>query len=200
VKPEDLTIPLLEKAVGRKAKSWPGNCYALASKARELLGFGTLAYGHYLGPVSTKGFWKAFAKVPFVQHGWVILPGKLVLDPTRWSFLNEKPSIWIGPDDEYDRGGQVWRSTRSCPPPADDAAKNKIVLEISAEAAAHINSMLLRERAHGQINYAQAVWLASGPVEALGSFAHQFFELLIENDWRAAIPIDTRRMVMGEDG
>lgn len=201
MKPEDLTVADVEKAFGRKAKFWHGNCYAVATAAQQCLTTSnTLAYGHYLGPVSTQGFWKHFAKVPFVQHGWLILPGDLVLDPTRWSFLNEKPSIYVGPNNgEYDRGGQVWRSTRPHPPPGNDAAKNKIVLEISAEAAAHINAMLMREPS-GEINYAQAVWLASGPVDHLGKFAHQFFELLIEKGWRGSIPIDSRRMVMGENG
>lgn len=200
MKPESLALEQIEKAYGKKAKFWAGNCYSVAACAQKLLGFGILAYGHYLGPVNTKGFWKMYAKVPFVQHGWVILPGDIILDPTRFSFLNEKPAIWIGPNNgEYDRGGQIWRSMRTSAPPDDHAAKRKIVLEISVEAAAHINGMLERTKHHGEINYAQACWLASGPVDHLGPFAHQFFELLIENDWRGAIPIDTRRMVMGEN-
>lgn len=200
MKPEALTIAELEKVYGKKARYWQGSCYALAGVAQSCLETGTLSYGHYLGPVNPKGFWKMYAGLPFVQHGWLLLNDGRVLDPTRWSFTKTKPEIWIGKNTgEYDRGGQKWRATRRTPPPGNDVSQNRIVLEISAEAAAHINSMLMREHS-GEINYAQAIWLASGSVDHLGKFAHQFFELLIENDWRGAIPIDSRRMVMEENG
>lgn len=201
MRPEDLTLERVAKIFGSLPPTWEGQCYGVASAAQKALGGGTLAYGHYLGPVAPGSFWSNRGRAPFIQHGWVILYDGRVLDPTRWSFTATKPAIWIGPSYDYDRGGQQWRAvmTRTIPPPKDDTSHRRIVLKISTEGIAHINVMLSRV-SRSKINYAQACWLASGPVEALGPFAKEFFELLVKRGWGSAIPIDSRRMVLKENG
>jgi len=195
MKPEKLTIARLEKEWG-PSHTWHGNCFALATEAQRVLRQGKVAYGHYLGPIAATGFWRDRRGLPFVQHGWVKLHDGRVLDPTRWSFLDESPAIWIGAADEYDQGGQKFRAACRRPAPDDNAAPNKISMEtLSAEAAHHIDALLGRDTT-GEINYAQAMWLASGPVDHLGVYARELFTLLISKGWAGAIPIDSRKMVM----
>jgi hypothetical protein len=199
MKPEDLTIEQVAEAYGAVPKQWEGRCYAVAVAAHSVLKSGTLAYGHYLGPINKKGFWRSRARLPFIQHGWVILDDGRVLDPTRWSFLHVSPRIWIGPSDEYDWGGQKWRESIQSPPPADDVHNKFIRLSVSVEAVNHINGMLLHSLPFSnRINFPQACWLASGPVWHLGPFAKEFFELLVKKGWGAAIPLDSRQMILGD--
>lgn len=195
MRPQKLTIEAIEAEWG-PADTWHGHCYSIAAAAHRLLGQGKLAYGHYLGDISPDGFWQDRRGLPFVQHGWVKLRGGRVLDPTRWSFLNERPSIWIGTSDEYDEGGQQWRAICRSPAPDDDASSNQISMEGLSPLAAHHFDAMLGRRTTGQLNYFQAIWLASGPVNHLGHYARELFELLVKHGWGAAIPIDTRRLVL----
>jgi len=198
MKPENLTIKQVAKALKAPPEKWHGNCYAVATAAQKLLKTGTVAYGHYLGPVSKKGYWGSRKGHPFIQHGWVVLDDGRVLDPTRWSFMDGKPSIWIGPADEYDRGGQQWRSKLRRPPPKDDDHPKRIKLDLSPQAANHLNGLLLRDRPSDEINFPQAGWLASGPVSDLGPYVKEFFEMLVKKGLGAFIPLDTREMVLGK--
>lgn len=199
IKPEELTIEILEHVYGEPTDRWHGHCSEVAQAAAQTVG-GTYAYGHYLGDINPAGYWGAYIRAPFVRHAWVLLDGgERILDPTWWSFMNVKPVILITtPGNTYDEGGQQWRAAMMRPPPPDDpklVPSELLLLDISAEAAAHINALLTRPD-NGRISFPQACWLASNPVSTLGDFAREFYELLEENDWDAAIPIDHKRMVM----
>jgi len=104
LKPEDLTIEALESSVNLAAELWHGKCSELAWAAIELLGHGDYAYGHYLGYVDPKGYWGKYS--PFsMRHGWALLEDGRILDPTRWSFENVEPYIYVGDAKDYDEGG-----------------------------------------------------------------------------------------------
>lgn len=93
---QDLTIADVEKAVGMPASKWHGQCFFIASQIVDKnLVKGRAAYGHYRGPVSKEGYWKDRVGQGFQRHGWVELPDQTILDPTRWSFENKPPYIYL---------------------------------------------------------------------------------------------------------
>lgn len=93
---KDLTIADVEKAIGIPAKEWHGNCFFIATQIVEKkLVKGRAVYGHYRGPVSPTGWWKHRIGQAFLRHGWVELPDGMILDPTRWSFEDKPPYIYL---------------------------------------------------------------------------------------------------------
>jgi hypothetical protein len=95
-KPERLTIAEVERAIGLKTSEWHGNCYSIAcSILRAGLVEGRPAYGHYLGPVASTGYWASRRGSKFQRHGWIVLNDGRILDPTRWSFEDKKPYLAI---------------------------------------------------------------------------------------------------------
>lgn len=95
-RPEEITIADIEKAICLKADKWEGQCYGIALMVLQAgLVKGRAAYGHYLGPVASTGFWKERTHFPFQRHGWIELPGGRVFDATRWSFEDKPPYVFI---------------------------------------------------------------------------------------------------------
>ena len=105
---------------------WKGNCYCVASKIvnEQIIDDDCRAvYGHYLGPVSSKSYFKSYRGMPFINHGWIVLSNGDIVDPTRWVFEAKEPYIAFmdSMDDvaveEYDEGGNEWRRENQNPPP-----------------------------------------------------------------------------------
>lgn len=102
MKPEDLTIEAVEKAIGIPSGKWHGRCYEVACLVvKAKLVHGTAVYGHYKGPVAKTGYWASRQDQVFQRHGWIVLDDDRILDPTRWSFENKKPYLYLfePPDD-----------------------------------------------------------------------------------------------------
>lgn len=94
--PENVTIEIIEKAIRCKSRNWHGNCYAIACKIVESgLVKGRPVYGHWFGKVAKTGYWADRRNQPFQRHGWVELDDGRILDPTRWSFEDEEPYVYI---------------------------------------------------------------------------------------------------------
>jgi len=94
MKPEDLTIEIVEKAIGIPSSKWDGRCYEVACRivAAKLVN-GTAVYGHYTGPVAKTGYWAGRRDRLLQRHGWIVLDDGRILDPTRWSFEDKKPYL-----------------------------------------------------------------------------------------------------------
>jgi hypothetical protein len=128
---DKITIPPIDVIVRMidtpklDVNNWKGNCYHVACqivKQDVLMTECRAVYGHYLGPISPDGYFKARIGMPFVQHGWVEFPNGDIIDPTRWVFEAKQPYIALIEHDnvvleEYDEGGNQWREATTDPPP-----------------------------------------------------------------------------------
>lgn len=196
VEPEDLTVEDLEDLLDEDAMEWEGQCYRLAHAASKLVK-GRPVYGHYTGPVNEWGYWGDRAGLPFQQHGWVQLPDGRVLDPTRWLFEGADPYVYIGSDEDYDEGGNVFRSLLMKPPPRWGDEKRTVELSFSGAAAKAVRSLLGPEEVRGsggvvKMNLGQAMWLANLPYDILSPHQKEIYDALIEKSLAAFIPLDNR--------
>jgi len=170
---------------------WEGQCYAIACIAAPLVG-GEAVYGHWLGNVSSNGYWAAYKDLAVIRHGWVVLPNGNLLDPTRWSFEAVAPYIWEGHSGfPYDPGGQrLRREVRSAPP---TPWGNVIHLNLSRKVQSHLGRILEIEWTKGDLTALELGWLACAPLDDLEPYAPEFFQALIEANLGAFIPIDHRQ-------
>jgi len=196
MKPEELTIEILEAKVGLPADQWHGKCAEIAHHAAELVDGGTSAYGHYRGPIDHSGYWKRQG-AGFEQHGWVLLEDGRILDPTRFSFENKEPYIHLGDaTDEYDEGGDIWRSRmlRPCPSPFGGRVQQ---LEFITEGEKKVLEAVTSTPFH-MITVEQLAWSANLPYEKLGVFVHPVYTVLKKNDLGGFIPWDNWKRAVRE--
>lgn len=198
-RPDLLSVAIVEREIDVPATQWEGQCYGISVKVAPLVG-GQAVYGHYLGHVNSKGYWAKHAHLPFIRHGWVVLPDNRILDPTRWSFENVKPYIWLGENDgSYDRGGNKARKAFQPPPPPLDATDSTVYLgHMSKPAVDHCCALLESDRASALFGMRQLAWIANCPVDQLEPYAKDIFQAIVYAGWGAFIPIDNREMVLGK--
>lgn len=194
MKPENLTIEHLEKASGKPADTWHGACTLLAAHACEAVG-GAEVYGMYAGPVSLDGYWGDRPQLN--HHGWVQLEDGRILDPTRWSFENVKPYVYISePSDEYDEGsdGLRMRLMKPCPDPSGTlpgiefrAAEKTLIERLTGTHAS-------------EVSLGQLVWMANLPYQILEQnlATGVVYTMLIANDLSAFIPLDNKLRAIRE--
>lgn len=203
-----LTVEDLEKFVGMPANQWHGLCFEIASFAAKLIGTGSVAvYGHYLGEVDPDGFWGPRRSAPFIQHGWVRLADGRILDPTRWSFENVAPYIFISvaaQHPEYDEGGNEWRRAMMRPAPARKPGK-MVKLKADAETLAMLTGLLGHAEVvigDGWIDLTidQIFWLANAPYDLYDKRVFSVYEAICLAYGPEAIPIDNRRRAEREAG
>lgn len=193
MKPEKLTIKVLEKESGLSTDLWHGKCTLFSSLACKLVG-GHDVYGDYCGIVSSKGYWKNKIGLP-IHHGWVLLDDGRILDPARWSFENKKPYIYLDFNDkDYDEGGNVMRAEfrKPCPPPTGNLANFKPSLE------SNILFEHLTQTPFEKMTIEQAFWVANLGYEELDFAVAGIYQTLIDNDLDAAIPIDNLKRARRE--
>ena len=101
------TLAECEKALGETASAWVARCYEISCRIVAAgLVEGEAVYGHWTGDVATGSHFADRGKrLPFVQHGWILLKDGRVLDPTRWVFENVAPYLYIG--EEPDSWGVI---------------------------------------------------------------------------------------------
>jgi len=160
-------------------------------------------YGHWTGPVSTEGYWRHRAGLPFIHHGWVVLPGGNILDPTRWSFEAVEPYIWVGENDgNYSEGGNDFRkvcyTARPCPAMDEDA--RMVQLKLDPPATFHLwlySGGVLAEpdlTSCYVLTWEQLFWVANAPFMDLEPHAREIYQAIIDMKQQALIPIDNRHM------
>lgn len=192
MKPENLTVEKLEKESGLISNDWHGRCTTLAHHAAILVG-GSEVYGAYHGPVDTEGYWKDRL---FQRHGWVLLDDGRILDPTRWSFENADPYIYIGDSGGYDEGAQEVRKMFRSPCPDTRGRELKFNIPHAAAVAVEMLTGMPLEA----FTFDQVFWVANAPYDELEKYGYvkAIYGLLIDNGLSALIPLDNARRARRE--
>jgi hypothetical protein len=209
------TIEEITEAWG-PTESWEGNCHGLATVVAELMGEpARVVRGHWLGDCAPHGYWGDRRHLPFQAHSWVQV-GNDIIDPTRWSFVGEEPSVWVIKDpcgcidfDEVDtflcacdhvteehEDGNRWRAENLPPLPADEG--NKVECDFGG-AEDVVNHLLGRPgQVSGPKEYAvqQLAWLANLPPNSFEGNEREVYRVLTKVGLEALVPIDNYRTVM----
>ena len=192
MKPEKLTIERLEKETRMSTRQWHGKCTLLAHFACKLVG-GNEIYGDYHGFIHPKGFWSG--RGPFTHHGWVLLDDGRVLDPTRWSFENIEPYIYLDHNTkDYDEGSNRSRRMFRRPCPEMRGAPADLV----APKCVHALFEHLTGTPFAKMTREQACWVANLGYDELDFAVADIYETLINNDMSALIPIDNLKRARRE--
>jgi len=214
-----LTIPPINVIVkmidtpNHDVSRWKGNCYHVACqivKEDVLMTECRVVYGHYLGPISSDGFFKDRIGMPFVQHGWIELNNGDVIDPTRWVFENKKPYIALIEKDnvvmeEYDEGGNKWKEETTNPPPEYcEDGKTYPFSKKDFDAIDGRTYILGLLGYHGKrkeikkISLDQIFWLANLSTQTLGIYAITVYDYIHRMGLLAFVPMDNQLKVIGE--
>jgi hypothetical protein len=184
-----------EKAHGERAKSWAGRCYEIAcALVKAGACAGRPVYGHWTGPIK-KG--TPFDRgAPFARHGWVVLDGGSIYDPTRWVFEGVEPYIYIGPAHEYyDEGGNQWRAVMRVDPPEYDPSDKhyEVTQRLLPTPAWNFAERYLQigtDQEPGWLTEQQLCYLANAPAADLGEHAEAIYTLIEALGRVALIPLD----------
>jgi len=219
VNPDRLTIEAVEAALRQftglaEVHTWHGRCYEIAYAIAESCKLieGRPVYGSYTGSIHPKGWWAKRRHLDFVRHGWILLPDGRILDPTRWSFENKKPYIWLGgPDDagfaDYDacndRYRQALYANRPCPAEYDHKKFFELPLSFGARLflfkySGEVLPRPLKEE-NLAINLLQLMWVANAPIADLAGYAVEIYRAIVNAGQRAMIPLDNREMILGQE-
>lgn len=194
----------LVKKVG-PTERWKGQCFALASQAvNHKLVPGTAVYGMWHGPIAKGSYFEERgSQIPFVNHGWVVLPDGQVCDPTRWVFENVEPYVYIGASDHYDEGAN--RLREHVRPPSFDAEEQTVQIEqhVLAKDPWNFLEKLLRldqlfsdeDYEAGTVTIPQLFWVGNRPPQELGEHAPAIYAAIKKLGYGAAIPFDNQLMV-----
>lgn len=198
--------------IGKPPEQWKGNCYCVASKMVQedvLMTECRAIYGHYLGPISSKSYFKFRKGMPFVHHGWIELPNGDIIDPTRWVFEAKEPYIALidrGDDvaEEYDEGGNKWREAFQTPPPKYRKGDKQFPFTLNKfdklDGRTYVLSLFGDKRMNvKEICLDQIFWLANLSLNVLGIYAESVYNYLVGMGVSAFIPIDNRLKILGEE-
>lgn len=209
------TIHQAERAIiegygpSETAINWSGRCYEIAFKILELsfvkgssiegrFPDGTrCVYGHFTGERNAAGAFPYDDRVPFARHGWLKLPGGKVWDPTRWAFTTHEPVVWIGPDTDYDEGGNDYRMATLGDPPPFTAGDHELELKGLSDTAIAWLKNLFGNDPPTVISNHQVFYLGNLPPDRIIE-TRSVYEALNEAGRGAVIPIDNERMVLAE--
>jgi len=186
------------KVIDVPVNRWVSNCYYISNLVVDKgLVKGRAVYGHYYGYVSPES--KLFGKNrSFYRHGWINKPDSNIADFTRWVFENKEPYLFLEKNSgEYDEGGNKLRKLCHLTPPFYNPLEKKIELKLDKKTKRFVLDNLLG--GSPEITLSQVIWLANLDLETLSAYARNIFIALKENNLCAAIPIDNRRAVMGNN-
>ncbi len=195
-----IMLKQLEEKAGPALK-WAGQCHGIAMIAAEMIEGAVALYGHYLGQVDEKSM---FHVKLLIQHGCVLLPDGRILDPTRWEFEGKKPYLFVTDDGEdYDEGGNKFRTANRSPPPAFDSADKFVTLNeriLSGPARAFAERTLCCDHAYGEcelgvVTIPQLFWLANMDPRAMEGHAKDIYKMFKKLDLIGFVPIDNQNMV-----
>lgn len=192
------------KVLNFPLEKWPGQCSGVSASLLEakLIRDGRLVRGLWVGPVAVGSI---FHGRPISGHTWIERSDGTIVDPTRWAFEMVTPYIFHGLyDRNYDKGGNRFRGAFNGACPAHDASTVEVTLTCaSVEAATCIRELLppdsLADEESPDVlcNAAQVHWLANCAPARLGIYAREIFEAIVAAGYRARIPIDNQREVLG---
>lgn len=192
------------------AHEWAGRCYEIACALVEYdLVQGTAVYGHFVGPIHPKSYFRERRGHPFVQHGWVLLEEGTIVDPTRWAFEARLPYIAVFPPGapeqrHYDEGGNRFRAvTHSRRPNFDpNEIQYRLPEKLLPTGAFLVMEWLLMpdysEQDPGEFSVSQLCWLANAPYDTLQGQAAPIYEALEHVGLLAHVPIDNWRRAQRE--
>ena len=194
------TVKELEEAIKIPVEEWRGNCHGISDLLREKFEIeAELRYGSWLGKVA-KG--SMFAKYPngLIHHGWLELPDKSIIDPTRFEFEQVEPYIYVGKNDYYDAGSNMYRFKNMKPAPKYSKDKKQVELHIGNLTSHKFVVDTLEGQLGGtytvHITLDQAFWLANLPLQVLGDSAKDIYSALRVAGYIALVPWDNRKMVL----
>lgn len=193
------------KGIAKKIKfpisDWPGNCYAVAC-AFVNYGIikGTPRYGHYLGTIHTKSMFYNKSGAGFVRHGWIELPNKCIVDPTRFVFENKKPYIYFGKNDYYDVGGSSMKDMMRASTPVPAFNENDKLVEFNlSKKPLHVLHIICKEQREGnKFTVNQLFWISNANPIEFGKYAKAIYTQIRILNHDAFIPIDYWKLVMGK--
>lgn len=187
-----LEIDDIAKEIGIPLTEWEGDCHGIASLIiKKGIVKGRVVRGHYYGPVEEGSMF--FGK-PIIPHSWIELEDGTIVDPTRWCFEDDHPYLYTTKgDDDYDVGGDDWRTTLSRPCPKI-VGEVKLRQPFEGECYGFVSSLIYNQTFFSDD---QLFWLANCSKDMLFPFAKPIYKGLEEVGMRAAIPIDNYRYVMG---
>ena len=212
------SVGVIAAAIGVPVEQWKGNCYGIAcTMVSELkIPNARAVYGHYHGPIAPGSFFKSHRGQLVTRHGWIVMEGKLVIDPTRWVFEDVDPYLYIGEvNDEYDEGGdqirQEWNDVRPAPRYGSDGDRDA-VLHLHGESLVFVTQLMPdspvklipgetveHAKATVTLNVPQVFWLANLSRHKLGLHAVEVYQAPVDAGQTAAIPWDNRIAVLGEE-
>lgn len=191
---------------------WKGNCYCVASKIVKedvLMTECRAVYGHYLGPVSSKSYFKSYKGMPFISHGWVLLPNGDIIDPTRWVFEAKEPYMAFidhmdDTTEEYDEGGNQWREAWVSPPPEYSKEDRQVSFKEEEfdklDGRTYVLGLLGDKRKDiEKLCSDQIFWLANLSLDTLGIYVREIYAYIQHVDQDAFIPFDNRLKILGKD-
>lgn len=212
MKPEELTVEVVEGALGKLRERWKGQCFTVASMIVDRgLVEGRAVYGHFVGHIDPKSYFGSRSRHPFVQHGWVRLCDGRILDPTRWTFELNEPYIWLGENDgSYDEGGNRWRIATMSPWPDPEPGERRYQFQLGPEVIRDLEAHgaeLVEEELDGldydlvslELTTTQVCWLANFPLTCFSTTWHaaDVYAQIVGYGLEAFIPIDNREAVLG---
>ena len=123
------------------------------------------------------------------------------MDPTRWSFENVEPYIWIGENDgSYDEGANALKQMMRRPCEKRQGLDKLHHLLLQPKVSGDI--WLLSERRIGRddmgliVDARQGFWIANLPYELLEPHAREVYLAVSRAFGKAAVPIDNWQRAM----
>jgi hypothetical protein len=198
------TMREIANLIGMDLVDWPGRCHEVALKIvhSETIE-GEARYGLYHGPIHKDS---RFAGRQFTRHGWIEVPDGRIVDPTRWVFESCLPYLYVCPGDnaEYDFGGNNTHEATMGPCPKLDPSGPVFTMELLALPAMKVAGLTGEEMevAHPRCKVVlgndQLFWLANYPLRKLVPHATDVYREIIRLGHVGYIPIDNRRLILGE--
>lgn len=192
-----IDVEMLSSLIDLELPDWNGRCHQVAKALVHVRAFeGRVVYGHYRGPLHSASSWAKYRYVGFIRHSWIITPDDQIIDPVRWGFECKKPYIYTcGIDnEEYDEGGNIWRSQHQRPLPESTGEVCDIceaLTEVGDDEAVHVVQALLLHSDPTTID--QLFWLANLPYDQFGGYAKPIYQALGKLGHVSFVPIDNWR-------
>ena len=189
------TVEELVEIIGKDPDTWKGQCSYLAQVVVDNFG-GTHRYGHWNGPIHPDSL---FAGKSIVHHAWVELEDGTVVDPTRWVFECNEPYVFHGGTEHYDIGGNALRRLmmRPCPVAGPDNANALTPLDFTDEEITILQQASSGVISSSDLTKMQMFWVCNLPYDEFRGRASSIYQSLIDNGFKAMIPVDNYRLAFG---
>ena len=168
-------------------KTWPNNCYAVATALVDLLPEDArTAYGFWYGKD------KRNPKRSMNRHGWALHDG-FVKDPTRWVFEKKKPYVFVQKSsdlDDYDEGMAELREAFERPAPERDDTHKKMKFTWTSNESAFLSALFGVQRDWSIMTIAEYFWVANKQPKRILPIVESFYKQLKAQDMIGAVPVD----------